>query len=45
MQPMSYTPDNIPPDTGIGVMVILAIVWFVLGSKDRREAREARLKK
>jgi hypothetical protein len=38
-------PENISPEFVIPACIIMGIVYFVMGSKDRREARKARLKK
>lgn len=38
-------PDYIPVEWGIPICLVLWVTHFVLGSKERREAREARLNK
>lgn len=40
-------PDNFPPEFLIPAILILLAIYFVMGSKERREkrARKARLKK
>jgi len=35
-------PDFIPPEVGFPVALVLWAIYFVMGSKDRREARKAR---
>lgn len=44
MSPFESTPDYIAPEIAIPLMAVAWAIYFVLGSKERREARKARKK-
>lgn len=40
--PFASTPDYIAPEIAFPLMAVLWAIWFVLGSKERRERRAVR---